>query len=146
MQQLSSSAFRVPCHQPPCYSPGKYVPCYTGSWWSPERHMCQESDFSVCPSEKQTSAFPSHSSVFQAFSRNLCLVQQVHPQLHQLCCHLQAGFPASLFLTPASSSLPTTCLLPYYTRLHSGNLTSGQHGFYLTHQPSWRNHNYKLHS
>ena len=52
-QQLSPSGSGVYYSQPPCTGSGKHVLCYTGSWWSPERHMSQESSFSVCPSEKQ---------------------------------------------------------------------------------------------
>ena len=32
-----------------------HMPCYTGSWWSPGRHMSQDSGFPMHPSEKQKS-------------------------------------------------------------------------------------------
>ena len=52
---LQVSGSGVHCTQPPCSGSRRHVLCYPGSWWSPGRHMSQDSDFSVCPSQKQKS-------------------------------------------------------------------------------------------
>ena len=59
------------------------------------RHTSLGSGLSICPSEKQKSAFRSHSSAFQACLTNLCLVWQVPAQLHQLF-----GIPSWLHQLP----------------------------------------------
>ena len=90
LQQLSPSGSGVHCPQSPCGGPGKHVPCYTGSWWSPGRHGSQESGLSICPSEKQKSAFPGHRSAFQASPTKPCLVRQAPAHLHQLSPYIPA--------------------------------------------------------
>ena len=89
----------------------KLVLCYTGSQWSPGRHMFQESGFSVRASEKQKSAFsiPSHSLVgLRASPTNLCLVWQAPAHLHELSSYTLSSGPQGCYLTidhMASSSL-----------------------------------------
>ena len=58
LQQPSASGSGVCFSQSPCSGLGKHVPCYTQSWWSPRKHMCQDRGLSVHPPEKQKSAFP----------------------------------------------------------------------------------------
>ena len=96
------------------------------SWWSPGRHMSQESDFSICPSLKQKSA----AQQSQFGSKHL-------PQIHA-CLGRSPHSSIRSFLKPfppaymAATSLQTARhLLPYYPRPHGRKKTPSLHPFKL---------------
>ena len=110
LRQLSLSRSGVHCPQPPSSSPGKRVPCYTGSWWNPGRHTSQESGFSVCPSEKQKSTVSAFLATVQ-HSRHL-------PRTH-------AWFGRSLHSSISSLLTPfPPAQLRLHYRLHACFLTT----------------------
>ena len=104
--QLSPSGSGVHCPQSLCSGSGKYVLCYTGSWWSLGNHTSQESVFSVMSFRKAEVCIPGHSSFqLQAPLMNLCLVSQVPAWLHQLSpstlsCHMGNRLHACFFTIP----------------------------------------------
>ena len=69
----------------------------------------------ICASFREAKIYslsiPGHSSAFQPYPTNPCLVQHVLELLHQLS-------PDTLSSCMDATSLQTTYLLPYYTRPH----------------------------
>ena len=106
MQQLSPSGSGVHFSQPPRSGAGKRVLCYSGCWWSPGRHTSQEGDFSVCPPEKQKSAFLV-TLQFQGTSLESVLVGQVRAQLRRLSpCTLSSASMAAFLTTQGTWQNP----------------------------------------
>ena len=112
-QQLSPWGSGVRCPRPPCNGSGKHVPCYSGSWWSPGRHMSQESDFSICPSLKQKSAAQQSQFGSKHLPRiHACLGRSPHSSIRSFLKPFPPAYMAATSLQTARH------LLPYYPRPH----------------------------